>query len=64
MEIKYLKIEKILTEYLPISKSQFYNYINLDLIPKPLKIGRTSVWEHQSLMIALQELPGKLKNKG
>jgi predicted DNA-binding transcriptional regulator AlpA len=61
MEIKYLKIEKILTEYLPISKSQFYNYINLDLIPKPLKIGRTSVWEHQSLMIALQELPNKLK---
>lgn len=61
MEIKYLKIEKILNEYLPISKSQFYNYINQDLIPKPLKIGRTSVWEHQSLMIALQELPNKLK---
>lgn len=62
--IKYYRLEKILSDFLPISKSQFYEYINSQLIPKPVKVGRSSFWEHNKLMIALKELPSKLEKKG
>lgn len=58
--IKYYKLKTILKEYLPVSKTQFYSYIKLDLIPKPIKIGKNSFWEHNSLMKALAELPIKV----
>lgn len=62
MEVKYVRIEKLLEDHLPISKSQMYNYINAELIPAPIKLGRTSVWEKEEIMQALKELPIKIKN--
>lgn len=62
--IKYYRLEKILSDFLPISKSQFYEYIKLNLIPKPVKIGKISFWEHNSLMKALKELPDNTNKKG
>lgn len=62
--IKYYKLNTILTEHLPVSKTQFYEYIKLNFIPRPIKIGKCSFWEHDSLMKALKDLPNNVKGKG
>ena len=62
--IKYYKLKTILEEHLPVSKTQFYEYIKLNLIPKPIKIGKISFWEHDALMKALKELPNNINKKG
>lgn len=61
--VKYYKLDTILKEHLPVSKTQFYEYIKSNFIPKPVKIGKCSFWEHDSLMKALKELPDKVNKK-
>ena len=56
---QYLDLNSILKEYLPISKEQFYRYVRLEIIPKPIKVGRSSFWESNELIIAIEDLPNK-----
>lgn len=58
---RLLRIEEIITgksRLIPLSRTAFYAAINRGELPKPKKIGRTSVWPESELRAAIAALPG------
>jgi len=48
MQFQYYRIKQ-LTEILSISKSTIYSWMNKNTFPKPIKLGRISVWEKSDI---------------
>jgi prophage regulatory protein len=44
MSERLLKLPQVIS-IIPLSKCQIYNLIKEEKFPKPLKIGRTSLWK-------------------
>ena len=44
MSERLLKLPQVIS-MIPLSKCQIYNLIKEEKFPKPLKIGRTSLWK-------------------
>jgi prophage regulatory protein len=47
--MQYYRLKQ-LTETLSISKSTIYSWIQQGLFPKPIKIGRISLWNKEEVL--------------
>lgn len=57
---RLLRIEEIIGSdppLIPLSRTGFYDAIRRGDLPKPKKIGRTSVWSETELHAAIDALP-------
>lgn len=57
---RLLRIEEIIDgeqPLIPLSRTGFYDAIRRGDLPKPKKIGRTSVWPESELQAAIAALP-------
>jgi predicted DNA-binding transcriptional regulator AlpA len=57
-DIKLIRINQIIgtNGLIPISKTSWYAGIKTGIFPKPIKIGRTSLWEANEVHSAIERL--------
>lgn len=52
----FLRISEVL-RYIPLSKSSFYQYVNLGKFPRPIKLGdRASAWKAEDIRKLIADL--------
>lgn len=52
--MKYLRINQVI-EKLGLKKPTIYSYMKRGLLPKPVKLGRVSIWLESEVDAALHE---------
>lgn len=53
---KLIRIETILSEYIPVGRTKFYELIGEGKIPEPKKIGRSSFWKMSDIQNYINSL--------
>ena len=58
-EAGFLRVNQILRDYLPMSKTTFYQKIREGVFPAPKKFGKISFWERGAILRVVQEIGGE-----